>query len=106
MLPNYIGILPLSSRDKRSCAGTSHGAFCFALHIFLESEVLGLQGTCLALREILLASVEAERSWDKVRPVACPVKAAFCYVATEALAIETFLCFRAGALGYPQRVVL
>ena len=93
LLPNCIGILPLSSHDRRSCAGTSHRAFCFALHTCLESVVLGSQGICLASREALLASVEAERSWDEVRPVACPIKAGFYSIATEALAKETFMCF-------------
>jgi len=102
ILPNCIGILPLSSRDRRSCARTSHGAFCFALHIFLESEVLGSQGTYLASREALLASVEVERSWDEVRPVAYSIKDGFCSVATEALAIETFLCFHTWSTGLPQ----
>ena len=99
MLPNCIGILPLSSRDRRSCAETSpetsHGTFCFALRTCLESEVLGSQVTFLASREALLASIEAERSWDDAHPVARPVKAGFCSVAIEALATETFLCFRA-----------
>ena len=85
---------------------TSRGAFCFAFHTCLESEVLGSQGTCLASLEALLASAEAERSWDEICPVVHPVKTGFLYVATEALATETFLCFRAWSTGLPQRVVL
>ena len=105
MLPNFIGVLPLSSCDRRSCAGTSpeasRRAFWFALHTCLESEVLGSQGTCLASREAVLASVEAERSWDEASPVARTVKASFYFVATDALLIETFLCFRAWSTGLP-----
>ena len=94
VLPNCIVILPLSSHNRRSCAGASHGIFYFALHTYLENEFLGSQGTYLASRETLIASVEAERSWDEVRLVACPMKADFCSTTTEVLAIETFLCFR------------
>jgi len=103
MLPNWIGSLPLSSRDRRSCGGTSpeasHGTFCFNLHICLGSEVLGSQGTWLALRKALLASVEAERSWDKPRPAARLAKAGFC---SEALTLEIFLCFRVCCTGLPS----
>ena len=112
-LPNWIGSLPLSSRDRRSCGGASpggtspevsHGAFFFSLHVCLGSEVLGSQGTWLALRKALLAPVEeAERSWDEARPVAHPAKVGFC---SEALATEIFLCFRAWSTGLPQRGVL
>ena len=53
-LPNWIGSLPLSLRDRRSYGGASHGgispeashgAFFFGFHVCLESEVLGSQGT-------------------------------------------------------------
>jgi len=101
VLPNCIVILPLSSHNRRSCAGASHGIFYFALHTYLENEFLGSQGTYLASRETLIASVEAERSWDEVRLVACPMKADFCSTTTEVLAIETFLCFRVWSTGLP-----
>ena len=101
MLPNCIGIFPLSSRDRRSCAGTlpkaSHGAFCFGLHISLRSEVLGSQGTWLAMLEASVASVEAERSWDEASPATCPARAGFC---SEALATEIFLASECRALDY------
>ena len=47
-----------------------------------------------SLAEALVASVEAKRSWDEVRPVACLVKVGFRYSATKVLAIEAFMCFR------------
>ena len=111
-LPNRIGNLPLSSRDRRSYGRTSpggtspdasHGAFCFSLHISLGSEVLGSQGTWLALLKAPVAAVEAERSWDEVRPVTCPVTAVFC---SETLATEIFCASECGALDYPQRAIL
>ena len=105
VVPNHIGILPFSSRDRRSCAGTSpetsRGAFCFALHICLGSKVLGSQRTCLASREAFLASVEAERGWEEACSVARSAKIGFYSVATRALAIETFLYFRAWSTGLP-----
>ena len=107
-LPNRICNLPLSSRDRRSCGGTSpggtssetsHRAFCFGLHISLGSEVLGSQGTWLALLKAFVAPVEAERSWDEARPATYPARAGFCF---EALTTEIFLCFRVWSTGLPS----
>ena len=96
-------ILPLSSRDRRACGvampEASHGAFCFGLHICSGSEVLGSQGTWLALRKTLLASIEADRSWDEALPAVRPIKVGFY---SEALATEIFLCFRAWRTGLPS----
>jgi len=101
----FKGILPISSRETRSHAGTSPeaslGAFCFTLHTCLESEVLGSQGTCLSPCEALLSSVE--RSWSDVCPFVSMVIANLCSVATGALATETFLCFRTWSTGLPPK---
>ena len=111
MLPNFKGILPLSSCERQSCASTApkalRGAFCFAFHTRLVWAGLGSGGTYLALYEmpLLLASVETKGSWSEVRPIARTIEADFCSAATGALATKTFLCSVYVVLDYPQRGV-
>ena len=106
-LPNRTGILSLSSLDRRSCGvvspEVSHGASCFGLHICLGSEVLGSQGTWLALRKAFLASIEAETSWDEPLTAVCQVKVGFC---SEALAPRSSSASERGALNYPPSCLL
>ena len=59
----------------------------------------------MASREMPSVSVETEGNWSEVRPIARAIEAGladFCYVATEILVTETFLCFRAWSAGLPQ----
>ena len=58
----------------------------------------------MASREMPSVSVETEGNWSEVRPIARAIEAGlvyFCFVATEDLATEILLCFRAWSAGLP-----